>query len=93
MYRQIYLNRPDPIAFMPVTVDTSGCIYDDFSCLLFFHDHREVSVLTNELPEESDQFRFLRVVLLKKCHAKTMINRKVNFGSGIKDPFPFLRRI
>ncbi len=34
-YRQVYLNRPDPIAFMPVTVDTS--------------DRRETSVLGNEL--------------------------------------------
>ena len=45
---------------MPVTVDTSGRIYDDFSRLLFLHAHREASVLPNELPEESDQFRFLR---------------------------------
>ena len=28
-YRQIDLNRPDPIAFMTMTVDTSGHIYDD----------------------------------------------------------------
>ena len=28
------------------------------------HANREASVLTNELPEESDQFRFLRVVYL-----------------------------
>jgi hypothetical protein len=34
-YRQLYLNRPDPIAFLPVTVDTSDHIYDDFSQLLF----------------------------------------------------------
>ena len=58
-YRQLYLNRPDPIAFMPVAVDTSGRIYDDFSRLLFLHTHRETSDLTYELPEESDQFRFL----------------------------------
>ena len=32
---------------------------DDFIRLIFLHDHREVSSLTNELPEESDQFRFL----------------------------------
>ena len=57
---QLYLNRPDPISFLSMTVDTSGRLYDDFSRLLFFHDHREVSVLVNELPEESDQFRFLR---------------------------------
>ena len=59
-YRQLYLNHPDPIAFMPLAVDTSGRIYDDFSRLLFLHAHREASALSNEIPEESDQFRFLR---------------------------------
>ena len=59
-YRQLYINRPDPIAFMPVAVDTSGRVYDDFSRLLFLHAHREASALANEIPEESDQFRFLR---------------------------------
>ncbi len=44
-YRQLYLNRPDPIvfAYLTVTVDTSDHIYDDFSRLLFLHPHREVS--------------------------------------------------
>jgi hypothetical protein len=46
-YRQVYLNRSDPIAFMPLAVDTSGRIYDDFNRLLFLHAHREVSVLPN----------------------------------------------
>jgi hypothetical protein len=59
-YRQLYINRPEPIAFMPVAVDTAGSIYDDISRLLFLDDHREVSALTNEIPEESEQFRFLR---------------------------------
>jgi hypothetical protein len=59
-YRQLYINRPDPIAFMPVSVDTSARIYDDFSHLLFLHAHREASALANELQEESEQFRFLR---------------------------------
>ena len=45
---------------MPVAVDTTGRIYEDFSRLLFLHTHREASALANELPEESDQFRFLR---------------------------------
>ena len=27
--RQLYLDHPEPIAFMPVAVDTSGRIYDD----------------------------------------------------------------
>ncbi len=34
-YRQLYINRPDPIAFLPVAVDTSGRIYDDFSPYFF----------------------------------------------------------
>jgi hypothetical protein len=45
--RQLYLNRPDPIAFLPVTVDTSDR-------LLFLHTHREASALTNELNRGSD---------------------------------------
>jgi hypothetical protein len=61
-YLQLYINRPDPIDFLPVVVDTTGRLYDDFSRLLFLHDHREVSALDNEIPEESDQFRFLREV-------------------------------
>jgi hypothetical protein len=65
-YRHPYINRPDPIVFMPVTVDTSGRVYDDFSRLLFLYAHREASVLSNEIPEESEQLRFLRVV----CYAK-----------------------
>jgi hypothetical protein len=48
------------LAFMPVSVDTAGRIYEDFSRLLFLHAHREASPLANELPEESEQFRFLR---------------------------------
>ena len=53
------MNRPDPIVFIPLTVDTTGRMYDEFIRLLFFHTHRETSALTNEYPEESDQFRFL----------------------------------
>jgi hypothetical protein len=64
-YRHLYINRPDPIAFMPVAVDTSGRVYDDFSRLLFLHAHREASGLAYEIPEESEQFRFLRTA----CYA------------------------
>ena len=59
-YRHLYIDRPDPIAFMSVDVDTFGRVYDDFSRLLFLHAHREASALANEIPEESEQFRFLR---------------------------------
>jgi hypothetical protein len=58
-YLQWYINRPDPIAFLSVVVDTTGLIYDDFSRLLFLYDNRSSSALTNEIAEESDQFRFL----------------------------------
>ncbi len=56
----MYLNRPDPIAFLPSPVDTTGRLYDDFSRLLFLDTHREASALSNEIPEESGQFPFLR---------------------------------
>ncbi len=59
-YRQLYINRPEPIDFLPATVDTTGRVYDDFSRLLFLHTHRESSTLVKEIPEESGQFRFLR---------------------------------
>ena len=79
-YHNVNLNRPDPIAFLPLSVDTSTSVrlyddfirlffldtsvrlYGDFIRLIFLHAHRETSVLTNEPPEESDQFRFLRTV-------------------------------
>ena len=63
-YRQVYVDHPDPIAFMPVAVDTSGRIYDDFLRLLFLHAHRESSALANDIPEESDHFPFLRSACL-----------------------------
>ncbi len=59
-YRQIYVDRTDPIVFLPITVDTSGRVYEDFPRLLFLHKYREVSILAGELPEASEQFRFLR---------------------------------
>ena len=62
--RNIYLNRPYPISFVSLVVDTSDCLYDDFIRLFCLHAHREASALVNELPEESDQFRFLRSACL-----------------------------
>ncbi len=59
-YRQIYTDRPDPIVFPPVSVGTSGRVYDDFARLFFLHAHREASSLAGELPEESEQFLFWR---------------------------------
>jgi hypothetical protein len=59
-YRQLYIDRPDPITFMSVTVETSVRIYDDFLRLLFLYLHRESSALGNDITEESGHFRFLR---------------------------------
>ncbi len=61
-YRNLHLNHPDPIAFIPLAVDTTGRMYDEFIRLLFFHTQCEESTLANELPKESDQFRFLHVL-------------------------------
>ena len=60
-YRNLYLNHPDPIPFIPLAEDTTGRMYDELIRLFFLHTHREASSLVNELSEESDQFRFLRV--------------------------------
>ena len=58
--RQLYVDRTDPIVFLPVVVRTSGRVYDDFVRLIFLHSHRESSILVGELPEESEQFHFFR---------------------------------
>ncbi len=57
---------------MPVAVDTSGRIYDDFLRMLFLHAHREASALANDIPEESGHFRFL--------HASCLANIKGSVG-------------
>ncbi len=57
-YRLLYIDPPEPITFMPVAVDTSGRIYDDFLCFLFLHVHRESSALPYDTPEESVNFVF-----------------------------------
>ncbi len=71
-YRQLYADKPDPIIFVHVAVNTSGRVYDDFVRLLFLHAHREASALAGELQEESDQFRFL--------HATCLANLKSSVG-------------
>jgi hypothetical protein len=54
-YCQIYSDRPDPIVFLPIAVNSSGRVYEDFARLLFLHAYREASILVGELPEESVQ--------------------------------------
>jgi hypothetical protein len=47
-YRQLYADLPDPMVFMPVAVNTSGRLYDDFVRLFFLHARRETSALAGE---------------------------------------------
>ena len=78
---------PQPITFMPVAVDTSDRIYDDFLLLIFLHTHREVSPLTNDIPEESGHFRFLRAT----CFAdiKGSVGLILAKGSAMRISIPF----
>ncbi len=50
-YRQIYVDSPDPIVFLTVSVNTSGRFYEDFTRLFFLDTHREGSILSRELPD------------------------------------------
>jgi hypothetical protein len=62
-YRQLYINRPEPLAFIPVTVErltVSMRILVVYCFCTPTDAHREASALVNELTEESEQFRFLR---------------------------------
>ena len=85
-YRNVYLNRPDPITFLTLGVDTSDRLYDDFSRLFFLHPHREESVLDNELPEESDQFRFLRAG--RFANLKGVVGLIIEKASGMRISIP-----
>jgi hypothetical protein len=62
---------------MPVAVDTSGRIYDDFiRLLLFLHSHREEWVLSNELP--------LPFIDVNKCWGKSFLAKgRINFTSFV----------
>ena len=71
-YRQLHADRPDPIVFLAVSVTTSVHVYHDFVRLFFLHAHRKASILAGELPEESEQFRFLR--------AERLVNLKGSVG-------------
>jgi hypothetical protein len=59
---------------MTVVASTSSRINEEFLLLLFFHANWEASILTGELPEESAQFRFIRVSCLVnlKCSIESM---------------------
>ena len=59
------------MGFLPLVVNTSGRLYEDFMRLLFLHVHPESSALAHTLPEESDQFRLFRAACL--AHLKDVV--------------------
>jgi hypothetical protein len=85
-YHSVYLNRPDPIVVVPLTVDTTSRLYDDFIRLIFLYDHRESSALSNELPKELDQFCFLRVACF--ANMKGDVGLIMTKASGIRISIP-----
>ena len=70
-------------------MNTSGHIYDDFCRLLFLHanPNREPSTLANEVPEEPDQFHYLRAT----CYAniKGSVGLILAKASVMKISIPF----
>ena len=66
-YRNLYLNHPDPIAFIPLAVDATGRMYDEFIRLLFYA-HREASVCLMNCQRSRTSFAFfaLRVSLTSR---------------------------
>jgi hypothetical protein len=91
-HHQLSINRPDPISFMPIPVHTSTHIYDDFSRLLFLHTNRETSVLTNEVPEESGQYRFLGPVALTNIKGSVGLILEKDSDMRISIPFDLSSR-
>jgi hypothetical protein len=91
-YRQLYIDRPDPITFMPVAVDTSDHIYDDFLRLLFLHVHREASALPNGIPEESVHFRFFHAVCLSNIKGSVGLILSKTSDMRISIPFDLSSR-
>lgn len=73
LYRQLHLSRQDPIAFMPVSVDTSDSIRDDFSRFLFLYSHLEEYVLDNELPSAPVKVKTVNTYPHEVCHMSTYL--------------------
>ena len=77
------------IKTIPLTVDTTGRLYDDFIRSLFLHTHREDSDLTNELSEESDQFRFLRTAFFANLKGTVGLIMTIESTMRISIPLDF----
>ncbi len=81
-HRQIYLNRPDPIAFMTVAVDTSGRVYDDFNRLLFLHAHGKNLLCLMNYRRNRINFVFFVLLVLKGSVGSEGVSW-FNFGESI----------
>ena len=88
-YRQIYVDNPDPIIFMSVTVNTSGHVYDNFVRLIFLHVSRETGALSGELTENltSQEVHFLHTVSL--TNLKDSVGLILTKVSVIRVTIPF----
>ena len=87
-YRLLYEDKTDPVFFLSVVVNSSGHVYDDFVRLLVLDAHREASILAGELPEESDQFRFLRAASLTNLKDKGLCRNDFFTASAMRVTIP-----
>ena len=73
-YRNLYLNRLDPIAFIPLAVDTTGRLYDEFIHLLFLHaQYRRSISLSSSTPEHlTDDELLLSAFLYRRPCQETL---------------------
>jgi hypothetical protein len=62
-YHQLYIDHPEPIAFMPVAVDMSDRIYDDFLRLLFLYLTVKHRLYFTTYREESVTFVFFALLV------------------------------
>ena len=77
---------------MSIAVSTSGRLYPDFIRLLFRHAHREASALDNELPEDSDQFRFIRAACFVNLQSSIGLTLAKSSALHVSIPIDFSSR-
>jgi hypothetical protein len=73
--------------FIPLAVDTTGRMYDEFIRLLFLYAHLEASALTSELSEEL-VIKFIRLLFLYDHREESVLTSELSRGVGNQSP-PF----
>ena len=66
-----------PVSFIPLPVDTTGWLYDEFIRLLFLHGHRESLVLVNEFVYYESIKRKLNKRLILECRCDERLKTRV----------------